>query len=245
MDELREKCPWDKKQTIHTLRQQTIEELYELTEAVDQEDWQHMKEELGDILLHVVFYAKIGNEQNQFTLQDVIDGISAKLIRRHPHIYGNVKADTAEEVKKNWEKIKLSEGRKSVMEGVPGGLPALIKAIRIQKKAAQVGFEWENGEDVWKKVLEEKAELDEAVAKGDEAATEEEAGDLIFSIVNYIRFKGTDAAFALQKTNKKFISRFQEMEVMAEKEYGKKIHNLTLEEMDGLWNRIKKNVPNC
>lgn len=245
MDELREKCPWDKKQTIHTLRQQTIEELYEFIDAVDAEDWQHMKEELGDLLLHIVFYSKIGNENNEFSLQDVINGISEKLIRRHPHVYGDVKLNDAEEVKKNWEKIKLSEGRESLMEGVPASLPAIVKALRIQKKAAHVGFEWKKSENVWKKVLEEKNELDEAFQNGDRSSCEAEAGDLLFSVVNYIRFLGIDAAYALQLTNKKFISRFQKMEELAQREFHKKIHNLNLEEMDELWNRIKKNPSNC
>lgn len=240
MDELREKCPWDKKQTIHSLRQQTVEELYELADAVDEENWKGIREELGDLLLHIVFYSKIGSEKNQFNIQDVIDGISDKLIKRHPHIYGNIHLEDAEAVKQNWEKLKLAEGKKSVMSGVPPSLPSMVKAMRIQQKAAQVGFEWENAEDVWKKVEEEKGELLEAIAGGDKADAEKEAGDLLFSIVNYIRFCGIDADYALELTNKKFISRFKKMEEFSEREMNRKLHELNLEEMDNIWNQIKK-----
>ncbi len=188
MDELREKCPWDKKQTIETLRPLTIEETYELTDAISDKDWNGIKEELGDIMLHLMFYAKIGTEQQKFTLQDVLEEISTKLIRRHPHIYGNISVDTDEDVKKNWEQIKMQEGKKSVLSGVPKSLPAVVKATRIQDKARQVGFEWENKEDVWKKVEEEIAELHEAVAEDNKEHIEEEFGDVMFSLINYARF---------------------------------------------------------
>lgn len=239
MDELREKCPWDRKQTIHSLRQQTTEELYELTDTIDREDWAAMKEELGDMLLHILFYAKIASEKNQFSFQDVIDGISKKLIDRHPHIYGDVKADTEEEVKKNWEKIKLKEGKESVLSGVPASLPSLVKAMRIQEKARQTGFEWGKIEEVWEKVEEEKNELAEAIQQGDTAEMENESGDLLFSIVNYIRFLKIDADKALELTNRKFISRFKKMEVQAQSE-GRQLQNMSLEEMDAIWNKLKK-----
>src|SRR6185312_3091132 len=184
MDELREKCPWDKKQNIHTLRQQTIEETYELADAITEENWVAIKEELGDLLLHIVFYSKIGNEQNRFTLQEVIDTICEKLIKRHPHIYGNVVVNNEEDVKKNWEQIKLKEGKKSVLSGVPNSLPAMVKAMRIQEKVKQVGFEWATKEEVWEKVEEEQQELLEAVQSGNQKDIEEEAGDLFFSIIN-------------------------------------------------------------
>lgn len=238
MDELREKCPWDKKQTIHTLRQQTIEELYELTDDVTEENWKGMCEELGDLLLHVIFYAKIGEEQDQFNINDVIDGICKKLIARHPHIYGNVKADTEEEVKRNWEKLKLKEGKSSVLSGVPKALPALVKAIRLQEKAKQVGFEWENPKQVWDKVEEETEELQEAIRLHDRENMEEELGDLLFSIVNYSRFLHIDAENALERTNKKFIYRFQKMEEEAKKS-GTSLSELNLMEMDALWTKIK------
>lgn len=240
MDELREKCPWDKKQTIHTLRQQTIEELYELTDEIIDENWAGIREELGDLLLHIVFYTKIANEQNRFTLQDVIDGISEKLIKRHPHIYGDIHLEDADAVKKNWEKLKLAEGKKSILSGIPSSLPSLVKSMRIQQKAAQTGFEWEKASDVWLKVEEEKNELAEAISQGDEVSAEKEAGDLLFSVVNYIRFLGIDADNALELTNKKFITRFKKMEEISEKENDKKLHDLNLAEMDAIWNRIKK-----
>lgn len=241
MNELREKCPWDKKQTIHTLRQQSIEELYELTDVIDEEDWEGMKEELGDLLLHIVFYSKIATEKNYFTIQDVIDGICEKLIKRHPHIYGDIKLDDAVAVKKNWEKLKLAEGKKSILSGIPLSLPSLVKSMRIQEKAAQTGFEWENAKDVWKKVEEEKAELLEAIENNDQSSSEKEAGDLLFSIVNYIRFCGIDADHALELTNKKFIYRFQRMEELSEVA-GNKLHDLSLDEMDAIWNKIKKDL---
>lgn len=242
MDELREKCPWDKKQTIETLRPLTIEETYELTDAITEGDWKGIKEELGDIMLHLVFYAKIGAEQQQFSLQDVLDGISEKLIRRHPHIYGNVSVDNDEDVKKNWEQIKMQEGKKSVLSGVPKSLPAVVKAIRIQDKARQVGFEWENKEDVWKKVEEEIQELHEAVAENDQEHIEEEFGDVMFSLINYARFLQIDAEGVLEKTNKKFISRFTMMEEAATAQ-GATLAEMSLAEMDALWNQIKRNRP--
>ncbi|GEO08010.1 nucleoside triphosphate pyrophosphohydrolase [Segetibacter aerophilus] len=242
MDELREKCPWDKKQTIETLRPLTIEETYELTDAITEGDWKGIKEELGDIMLHLVFYAKIGAEQQQFTLQDVLEGISEKLIRRHPHIYGNVSVDNDEDVKKNWEQIKMQEGKKSVLSGVPKSLPAVVKAIRIQDKARQVGFEWENKEDVWKKVEEEIQELHEAVAENDQEHIEEEFGDVMFSLINYARFLQIDAEGVLEKTNKKFISRFTMMEEAATAQ-GATLAEMSLVEMDALWNQIKRNKP--
>jgi XTP/dITP diphosphohydrolase len=212
MDDLREKCPWDKKQTIETLRPLTIEETYELTDAITNNDWKGIKEELGDILLHIIFYAKIGTEEQQFTLQEVMEGISEKLIRRHPHIYGEVEVKNDEDVKKNWEQIKMQEGKKSVLGGVPKSLPAVVKATRIQEKAKQVGFEWENKEDVWQKVEEEIQELHEAVAQNHTEHIEEEFGDVLFSLINYARFLQIDAEGVLEKTNKKFVSRFTLME---------------------------------
>ncbi|MEO8822144.1 MAG: nucleoside triphosphate pyrophosphohydrolase, partial [Ginsengibacter sp.] len=239
MDELREKCPWDKKQNIHTLRQQTIEETYELADAITESDWEGIKEELGDLLLHIIFYSKIGNEQNKFSLQEVIDGICEKLIKRHPHIYGDVKVNDEEDVKKNWEQIKLKEGKKSVLSGVPKSLPAMVKAMRIQEKAKQVGFEWATKEQVWEKVEEEKLELLEAVESGKKEHIEEEAGDLFFSVINYVRFLNVDAENSLELTNKKFIKRFCLMEEAVQKE-GKNLSELTLSEMDSVWNEIKK-----
>ena len=239
MDELREKCPWDKKQNIHTLRQQTIEETYELADAITGKDWQGIKEELGDLLLHIIFYSKIGLEENKFTLQEVIDGICEKLIKRHPHIYGNVKVNDEEDVKKNWEQIKLSEGKKSVLSGVPKSLPAMVKAMRIQEKAKQVGFEWATKEQVWDKVEEEKLELLEAVASREKEHIEEEAGDLFFSVINYVRFLKVDAENALDLTNKKFINRFTKMEEAVGKK-GMNLRDMTLTEMDAIWNEIKK-----
>ena len=239
MDELREQCPWDKKQTIQTLRQLTIEETYELTDAITDENWKGIKEELGDILLHIVFYAKIGTEQNQFTLDEVINGVCEKLIFRHPHIYGDVTVKDEEEVKSNWEKLKLKEGKKSVLGGVPPGLPATIKAMRLQEKAKQVGFEWENKEQVWKKVEEEKTELFEAIASGNRQHMEDELGDVFFSLINFARFLQLDAENALERTNKKFINRFTKMEEQAFKT-GTPLQDMSLEEMDAIWNEIKK-----
>ncbi len=239
MDELREQCPWDKKQTIHTLRQLTIEETYELTDAISEENWKHIKEELGDLMLHLVFYAKIGAEQQQFTLPDVLNGICEKLIARHPHIYGDVKVTDEEEVKRNWEKLKMKEGKTSVLSGVPKGLPSMVKAIRIQEKAKQVGFEWENKEQVFAKIEEEMNELKEVVHTAEQDKIEEELGDVFFSLVNYARFLQIDADHALERTNQKFIKRFVQMEQEAISE-GKQLTHMTLEEMDGIWNRIKQ-----
>lgn len=242
MNELREKCPWDKKQTIHTLRQQTIEETFELADAITDKDWQGIKEELGDLLLHIIFYSKIAQEEKQFSLQEVIDAICEKLINRHPHIYGNITVKDDEEVKKNWEQIKLSEGKKSVLSGVPKSLPAMVKAMRLQEKAKQVGFEWETREAVWEKIEEEKNELMEAVKAGNKTDIEAEAGDLFFSVINYVRFLNVDAENALEITNKKFIKRFTKMEEAAE-EKGHSLSNMTLKEMDAMWNEIKKQKP--
>jgi XTP/dITP diphosphohydrolase len=239
MDDLREKCPWDKKQTIASLRQLTLEETYELADAITENDWKGIKEELGDLLLHIVFYAKIGSEQNQFTLEQVINGISEKLIARHPHIYGNEQVENEEDVKRNWEKLKLKEGKKSVLSGVPKTLPSLVKAMRLQEKAKQVGFEWENREQVWEKVEEEIAELKEAINEKDQRKVEEEFGDVLFSLVNFARFLSIDAENSLEITNKKFINRFTQMEQAALSK-GRNLNEMTLEEMDSIWNEIKQ-----
>ena len=239
MDELREKCPWDKKQTVQTLRQLTIEETYELADAITDKDWKGIKEELGDLLLHIVFYSKIGEEQGQFTLEQVLQGISEKLISRHPHIYGDVKVNDEEDVKRNWEKLKMKEGKKSVLAGVPPSLPAMVKAMRLQEKARQVGFEWETKEQVWEKVEEEMGELKEVIDTGEQERIEEEFGDLMFSMINYARFLQIDAENALERTNKKFIHRFTMMEQEALSS-GKDLKEMTLEEMDSIWNSIKQ-----
>ena len=242
MDTLREKCPWDKKQTIQSLRSNTIEELYELVDAIVEEDWQGIKEELGDILLHVLFYAKIGTEQGHFTLQDSIEGISKKLIHRHPHIYGDVKADDEETVKKNWEQLKLQEGKKSLLEGVPNSLPAMVKAFRIQQKVKQVGFEWEHIDQVWDKVEEEIKELKVEVEAKNQDKMEAEFGDVLFSLINYARFLNIDPETALERTNKKFKHRFELMETYA-KENGLDLASLSLAEKDALWNKLKSKKP--
>ena len=244
MDELRDKCPWDKKQTIQTLRQLTIEETYELADAITDNDWKGIKEELGDIMLHLVFYAKIGTEQKQFTLDEVINSVCEKLIHRHPHIYPPEGAalfhvNNEEDVKRNWEKLKLKEGKTSVLSGVPKSLPSMVKAMRLQEKAKQVGFEWDTKEQVWDKVEEEKTELFEAIETGDINKMEDELGDVFFWLVNFARFLHIDAENALERTNKKFIDRFTRMETEALKD-GKYLHDLSLEEMDSIWNRIKK-----
>lgn len=239
MDQLREQCPWDRKQTIHTLRSMTLEETYELADAIDASDWKGIKEELGDLLLHILFYTKIGTEQQQFVLKEVIDGIAQKLITRHPHIYGDVKVENDEDVKRNWEQIKIKEGKTSVLGGVPKSLPAVVKATRIQEKAKQVGFEWDNREDVWKKVEEEMQELKEAIKVDSHQEIKEEFGDLLFSLINYARFLQVDAEAALEQTNKKFMYRFQAMESMAA-EKGLNLVNMSLVEMDELWNEIKR-----
>ncbi|HZH64138.1 MAG TPA: nucleoside triphosphate pyrophosphohydrolase [Flavisolibacter sp.] len=239
MNDLRDKCPWDKKQTIHTLRQMTLEETYELTDAITDGNWGGIREELGDLLLHIVFYSKIGTEQAQFTIDDVINGVCEKLISRHPHIYGDVKVNDEEDVKRNWEKLKMKEGKTSVLSGVPKTLPALVKAMRLQEKAKQVGFEWETAAQVWEKVKEEEAELHEAIASGVQNDIEEEYGDLLFSLVNFARFLNVDAENALEVTNKKFIKRFTQMEDKA-LATGKPLAQMTLEEMDTIWNQIKR-----
>ena len=238
MDELREKCPWDKKQTIQTLRQLTIEETYELTDAITDVNWNGIKEELGDVLLHIVFYAKIGTEQQQFTLDEVINNVCEKLIFRHPHIYGNVVVENEDDVKRNWENLKLKEGKESILSGVPKQLPATVKAMRLQEKAKQIGFEWENKEQVWAKVKEEENELFEAIESGDNNKMEDELGDVFFSLINYARFLNIDAENALERTNKKFIQRFTSMEKMALQQ-NKQLQNMTLTEMDDMWNTIK------
>lgn len=241
MDELREQCPWDRKQTMETLRPLTIEETYELGDAILQNDLKEVKEELGDLLLHIVFYAKIGEEKGAFDIGSVINDLCEKLIVRHPHIYGDVKVNNEEEVKQNWEKLKLNkEGKKSVLQGVPNSLPALIKAYRIQDKAAQVKFEWENVADVWKKVEEEMGELN-AELKAEEVnknKVEEEFGDLLFALVNYARFIKVDPEAALERTNLKFIRRFKFIEEKAV-QMGRTLNDMTLTEMDNIWNEAK------
>ena len=239
MDELRAQCPWDKKQTIQTLRSLTIEETYELTDAITEGNWKEIREELGDILLHIVFYAKIASEQKQFSLEDVINGVCEKLIFRHPHIYGDVQVKNEDDVKRNWEKLKLKEGKKSVLGGVPAALPATVKAMRLQEKAKQVGFEWDNRGQVWEKVEEEMRELQEAIVDGNTESIEDEYGDLVFSLINYARFLHIDAENALERTNKKFIDRFSRMEQAAIAR-GKNLPEMSLGEMDEIWNQIKK-----
>jgi XTP/dITP diphosphohydrolase len=239
MKELREQCPWDRKQTMETLRSLTIEETYELSDVILRNDLKGIKEELGDILLHIVFYARIGEEQQAFDIADVINTLCDKLISRHPHIYGDVSVKDDEEVKKNWEMLKLKEGKRTVLGGVPSSLPALIKSYRIQDKAAQVKFEWENIEDVWKKVEEEQEELKEAVAIGSHQKIEEEFGDLLFALVNYSRFLKVDAEAALERTNIKFMRRFNYIEERVSSD-GKSLSNMSLDEMDALWNEAKR-----
>ncbi len=238
MDELRENCPWDKKQTIQSLRPQTIEETYELADAIAEEDWQGLKEELGDLLLHIVFYSKIGAERGEFTLDDVIEGVCNKLVSRHPHIYSSTVVNDEEEVKQNWEKLKLKEGKKSILSGLPQSIPAIMKALQLQNKTKQVGFEWDHIDQVKEKVDEEIGELYEAVATGEQDKIEEEFGDVLFALVNYARFAKIDPEMALEKTNKKFIRRFQQIETMAAED-GKLLHDMTLAEMDALWNKVK------
>jgi len=238
MDTLREKCPWDKKQTIQSLRSNTIEELYELIDAIIEEDWEGIKEELGDILLHVLFYAKIGTEQGHFTLQDSIEAISKKLIHRHPHIYGDVQVENEEDVKRNWEQLKLQEGKTSLLAGVPNSLPAMVKAFRIQQKVKQVGFEWENKEQVWDKVEEEIGELKAEIDANDQEKMESEFGDVLFSMINYARFLNIDPESALEKTNKKFKHRFELMETYA-KENDLDLAKLSLNEKEAIWQSMK------
>ena len=239
MDDLREKCPWDKKQTLESLRHLTIEETYELADAILENDLDEIKNELGDVLLHLVFYAKIGSEKNAFDIGDVANAISEKLISRHPHIYGDVVVKDESEVKENWEKLKLKEGKKSVLEGVPKSLPAMVKANRIQDKVSGVGFDWEEPHQVWNKVQEELSELNEEIKKGSNNSIESEFGDVLFSLINFARFIGVNPENALEKTNKKFINRFQYLEKALKKE-GKKLSEMTLSEMDVYWEQSKK-----
>lgn len=239
MDELRAQCPWDKKQTLQTLRHLTIEETYELGDAILDNDLQEVKKELGDLLLHIVFYAKIGSETNDFDMADVANSICDKLIDRHPHIYGDVEVANEEEVKQNWEKLKLKEGKSSVLEGVPKSLPALVKASRIQDKVAGVGFDWEAPNQVWEKVEEELEEFKFEVAKGNQELIESEFGDVLFSMINYARFLKINPENALERTNKKFTKRFQYLEQKA-KEINKPLSEMTLSEMDVYWEEAKK-----
>ncbi len=239
MDELREQCPWDKKQTMETLRHLTIEETYELGDAILDHDLEEIKKELGDVLLHIVFYSKIGSETNAFDIADVCHGICEKLIHRHPHIYGDVEVQNEEDVKRNWENLKLKEGKKSVLEGVPGSLPALVKANRIQEKVAGVGFDWEAPDQVWEKVEEELAEFKAEVQAGNKDAMESEFGDVMFSMVNYARFLSINPENALERTNKKFSKRFQYLEEKA-KAINKPLKEMSLAEMDVFWEEAKK-----
>ena len=239
MDELRLKCPWDQKQTIESLRLLTIEETYELSEAILDNDLQEVKKELGDLLLHLVFYAKIGSEQNAFDMADVANEICEKLIHRHPHIYGDVQVKDEEEVKKNWEQLKLKEGKKSVLEGVPNGLPALVKAYRIQEKVAGVGFDWEAPEQVWEKVQEELQEFNNELSLSNKDAMEAEFGDLLFSMINYARAIGINPENSLERTNKKFKKRFEYLESQASLQ-GLSLAAMSLEEMDVFWEAAKK-----
>jgi len=240
MDTLREKCPWDKKQTIHSLRSNTIEELYELVDSIVEEDWDGIKEELGDIMLHVLFYAKIGTEQGKFTLDEVMETIAKKLIHRHPHIYGDVKVENDDDVKRNWEQLKLQEGKgnKTILSGVPNSLPAMVKALRIQEKVKHVGFEWENKEQVWDKVQEEIGELQVEIAANDQEKMEQEFGDVLFSMINYARFLNIDPETALEKTNKKFKHRFELMEAYA-MQHGLDLAKMSLMEKEALWQQMK------
>lgn len=239
MEELRAKCPWDRKQTIESLRTLTIEETYELTDAITEKDMQGIKEELGDLLLHIVFYAKIGEEQKAFDIESIINGLCEKLIKRHPHVYGDMEVMDEQEVQSNWEALKLKEGKKSALQGVPKSLPALVKAIRIQEKAKKVGFEWDTKDQVWAKVEEEMDELKEALEEGTPLEVKKEYGDVLFSLVNYARFIEVDPESALELTNKKFIQRFQKMEKIAQQQ-GKQLPEMNLEEMDAIWNEVKK-----
>jgi XTP/dITP diphosphohydrolase len=239
MDELREKCPWDKKQTLQTLRHLTIEETYELGDAILDNNLEEVKKELGDLLLHIVFYAKIGSEAASFDMADVANEICDKLIHRHPHIYADVEVANEEEVKQNWEKLKLKEGKKSVLEGVPKSLPALVKAVRIQDKVKGVGFDWEESHQVWDKVLEELNELQVEIEAGDQDKIEAEFGDVLFSMINYARFLNVNPEDALERTNKKFIKRFMYLESKAG-ELGKPLSDMTLAEMDVFWEEAKR-----
>lgn len=239
MDELREQCPWDKKQTMETLRHLTIEETYELADAILDKDMPNIRKELGDVLLHIVFYARIASETKQYDIADVIHSLCDKLIQRHPHIYGDVKADTEEQVKENWEKIKMKEGNKSVLSGVPQSLPSVVKASRIQEKARAVGFDWDEPQQVWDKVMEEIGEFKKEVeTNAPQEKIENEFGDMMFALINYARFVGVNAEDALERTNKKFIKRFQYLESEAKKA-GKQLDQMTLAEMDVYWNQAK------
>jgi len=238
MDELREKCPWDKKQTLDSLRYLTIEEMYELSDAILDKDMQEIKKELGDVLLHIVFYSRIASETNDFDISDVIHSLCDKLIHRHPHIYGDVKVKDEAEVKKNWELLKLKEGRKSVLEGVPKSLPAIVKSFRIQEKVRGVGFDWDNKTQVWDKVLEEIEELKVEVEKGDLDRIESEFGDVLFALTNYARFIDVNPEDALERTNKRFIKRFQIMENLLNEDH-KKLEDMKLSEMDVYWELAK------
>ncbi len=239
MDDLREKCPWDKKQTLESLRHLTIEETYELADAILDNDLDEIKKELGDVLLHIIFYAKIGSEKKAFDIADVANSISDKLVERHPHIYGDVVVENEKDVQQNWEKLKLKEGKKSVLEGVPKSLPAIVKANRIQDKVSGVGFDWEEPHQVWEKVQEELAELNTEIKNGDQEKIASEFGDVLFSMVNYARFINVNPENALEKTNKKFMKRFQYLE-QAAKEQGKALSDMSLVEMDVFWNESKK-----
>lgn len=239
MDDLREKCPWDKKQTMESLRHLTIEETYELGDAILDNDLEEVKKELGDVLLHIVFYAKIGSETNDFDIADVCHSICDKLVDRHPHIYGDVQVNDEEDVKRNWENLKLKEGKKSVLEGVPKSLPALVKANRIQDKVSGVGFDWEEPRQVWEKLKEEIEELQHEIVADDKDAIESEFGDVLFSMVNYARFLKVNPENALERTNKKFSKRFQYLEGKA-KELNKELKDMTLAEMDVFWEEAKK-----
>lgn len=238
MDDLRTKCPWDMKQTMDSLRHLTIEETYELTDAIMKNDLQEVKKELGDLMLHMVFYARIASETNDFDIADVLHGVCEKLISRHPHIYGDVKVENAEDVKKNWEQLKLKEGNKSVLSGVPESMPSVIKAMRMQEKAAQVGFDWPDIQSVWGKVQEELHEFEAEVAAGHASQKEAEMGDLLFSLINYCRHAGMNPDTALERTNAKFRKRFMYMEEQV-KATGKQLSDLKLEEMDQYWNEAK------
>lgn len=240
MDELRAQCPWDKEQTFDSLRHLTIEEMYELSDSILEKDLDEIRKELGDLMLHIVFYAKLGEEAGSFGIADVLKGINEKLISRHPHIYGDVKVNSATDVKDNWEKIKLAEGRGSVLEGVPMSLPAMVKAFRIQDKVRGVGFDWDNVSQVWDKVEEEIAELKHELANGaDTLRTESEFGDVLFALVNYARFIDVNPETALERTNRRFISRFKHLEKAVNSE-GKSLHDMTLEEMDVYWEKAKE-----
>lgn len=239
LDELREKCPWDKKQTFNSLRSLTLEEVYELTDSIEIENYDDLKKELGDVLMHIFFYAKIGSEQNLFDIKEVADSISDKLIYRHPHIYGNTIVNDENDVEQNWEKLKLKEGNKSVLSGVPKGLPSIIKAYRIQQKASGVGFDWESKEEVWNKVQEEIIEFQLEEKDGNLTKMEQEFGDILFSLVNYARFVGIDPDKALSLTNDKFIKRFQDVEKSAV-DIGSSIANLSSAEMNQFWEEAKK-----